>query len=52
MNNGPEPATGMTAHEAALLRHPGLVEQIKADRANPSRTVRSSARRQSAGRPR
>jgi len=29
----------MTAHEAALLRHPELVEQIKADRADPTRAV-------------
>ena len=35
----------MTAHEAALLRHPELVEQIEADRADPTRAVRSQARR-------
>ena len=39
------PAVVMTAHEAALLRHPELVEQIEADRANPTRAVRSRARR-------
>ena len=39
------PAVVMTAHEAALLRHPELVEQIKADQADPSRAVRSKARR-------
>ena len=35
----------MTAHEAALLRHPELVEQIKADRVDPTRAVRSKAHR-------
>ena len=39
------PAVVMTAHEAVLLRHPELVEQIKADQADPSRAVRSKARR-------
>ena len=39
------PAVVMTAHEAALLRNPELVEQIKADRANPALAVRSKARR-------
>ena len=39
------PAVVMTAHEAALLRHPELVEQIEADRADPARAVRSRARR-------
>ena len=39
------PAVVMTAHEAALLRHPELVEQIEADRNDPSRAVRSQARR-------
>ncbi len=39
------PAVVMTAHEAALLRHPELVEQIEADRANPAGAVRSQARR-------
>lgn len=39
------PAVVMTAHEAALLRHPELVEQIKADRADPTRAIRSKARR-------
>ena len=39
------PAVVTTVHEAALLRHPELVEQIKADRADPSRAVRSKARR-------
>ena len=39
------PAVVMTAHEAALLRHPELVKQIEADRADPSRAVRSQARR-------
>ena len=32
-------------HEAALQRRPELVKQIKADRADPSRAVRSKARR-------
>ena len=39
------PAVVMTAHEAALLRHPELVEPIEADRADPTRAVRSKARR-------
>jgi len=39
------PAVVMSEHEAALLRHPQLVEQIEADRKDPSRGVRSSARR-------
>ena len=39
------PAVVMTAHEAALLRHPELVAQIEADRADPSSGVRSTARR-------
>ena len=39
------PAVVMTAHEAALLRHPEFVEQIKSDQADPSRAVRSKARR-------
>ena len=39
------PAVVMTAHEAALLRHPELVKQIEANRADPSRAVRSKARR-------
>ena len=39
------PAVVMTAHEAALLRHPELVEQIEADRADPTRAIRSTARR-------
>ncbi len=45
MSNGPEPETEMTAHEAALLRHPELVEQIEADRADSISAVRSKARR-------
>ena len=39
------PAVVMSAHEAALLRNPGLVTQIEADQADPSRAVRSEARR-------
>ena len=39
------PATPMTAHETALLRHPELVEQINAERADPTRAVGSEARR-------
>lgn len=39
------PAIPMTAHEVALLRHPELVEQIKAERADPISAVRSEARR-------
>ena len=38
-------AQTVTAHEAALLRHPELVEQIKADRIDPTSAVRSKARR-------
>ena len=38
------PAVVMTAHEAALLRHPELVEQIKADRADPASAVRPKVR--------
>lgn len=45
MSSGPELATEITAYEAALLRHLRLVEQIEADRADPSRAVRSEARR-------
>lgn len=39
------PAVVMSAHEAALLRHPELVERIKADLADPSRAAPSKARR-------
>ena len=39
------PAVVMTAHEAALLRRPELVEQIEADQADPTRAVNSQARR-------
>lgn len=39
------PAVVMTAHEAALLRNPELVEQIEADQADPTRAVSSPARR-------
>ena len=39
------PAVVMTAYEVALLRHPGLVQQIEADRADPTRAIRSKARR-------
>jgi len=39
------PAVVMSAHEAALLRHPELVEQIKADLADPSAALSSSAGR-------
>lgn len=39
------PAVVMSAHEAALLRNPELVAQIEADQADPSRSVRSEARR-------
>ncbi|MDE0268374.1 MAG: hypothetical protein OXI96_04970 [Acidimicrobiaceae bacterium] len=39
------PAVVMTAHEAALLRHPELVTQIETDRADPAHAVRSKARR-------
>ena len=34
-----------TVHEAALLRHPDLVEQIEADLADPSQAAPSGARR-------
>ena len=39
------PAVVMTAHEAALLRRPDLVERIETDLANPDRAVRSPIRR-------
>ena len=39
------PAVVMTAHEAALLRRPELVEQIEANQADPTRAVSSQARR-------
>jgi len=39
------PAVVMSAHEAALLRHPELVAQIEADLADPSQASLSSARR-------
>ena len=39
------PAVIMTAHEAALLRNPELVEEIEADQADPTGAVRSQARR-------
>lgn len=39
------PAVVMTAHEAALLRNPDLVQQIEADRTDPTTAVRSQARR-------
>ena len=39
------PAVVMSAHEAALLRNPELVAQIEAYQADPSRAVRSEARR-------
>ena len=38
------PAVVMTAHEAALLRRPDLVERIESDLANPDRAVRSPIR--------
>lgn len=38
-------AVVMSAHEAALLRNLDLVAQIEADQADPSRAVRSEARR-------
>ncbi|WP_419915565.1 hypothetical protein [Candidatus Poriferisodalis sp.] len=41
----PTPAVVMSAREAALLRNPELVAQIEADQADPSRAVRSEARR-------
>ena len=37
--------TAADGADAALLRHPGLVKRIKADLADPSRAVPSSARR-------
>lgn len=40
------PAVVMTAHEAALLRRPDLVERIETDLANPDRAVRSPIRRE------
>ena len=40
------PAVVMTAHEAALLRRPDLVERIESDLANPDRAVRSPVRRE------
>jgi len=39
------PAVVMTQHEAALLRHPELVSQIKRSQADLSRAVKSDARR-------
>ena len=39
------PAVVMTAHEAALLRHPELVAQIEQDLADSSMAAPSSARR-------
>ncbi|WP_419553296.1 hypothetical protein [Candidatus Poriferisodalis sp.] len=39
------PAVVMSAHEAALLRNPELVARTEADQADPSRAVRSEARR-------
>lgn len=38
------PTAPMTAHETALLRHREIVEQIRADRADPTRAVRPEAR--------
>lgn len=38
-------AEPMTTHEAALLRHSELVQQIEADRADPTQAVLSRARR-------
>ena len=35
----------LDAHVTALLRHPELVERIKADLADPSRAAPSDARR-------
>ena len=40
------PAVVMSAHEAALLRHPELVEQIRADLADPSAALSSPGRRE------
>ena len=39
------PPVVMSAHEAALLRNPELVAQFEIDQADPSRAVRSEARR-------
>lgn len=39
------PAVVMAAHEAALLRHPELVEQINADLTDPTTALGSSAGR-------
>lgn len=39
------PAVVMAAYEAALLRHPELVEQINADLADPTTALASSAGR-------
>lgn len=39
------PAVVMSAHEAALLRHPDLVEQIRSDLEDPSAALSSSAGR-------
>ncbi len=39
------PAVVIPAHEAALLRHPELLAQIETDQSDPSRAVRSRARR-------
>ncbi len=39
------PAVVMTEHEAALLRHPELVEKIRASQADPSKAAPSKARR-------
>ena len=43
------PAVVMAAHEAALLHHPELMRQVEADRADPTRTARSRARRPRCG---
>ncbi|MDE0066520.1 MAG: hypothetical protein OXN44_06580 [Acidimicrobiaceae bacterium] len=43
------PAVVMSAHEAALLRHPELVAQIEADQADPSQAAPSAARRPRTG---
>jgi hypothetical protein len=39
------PAVVMTQHEAAILRHPDLIEQIKTAQADRSHAVESKARR-------
>ena len=39
------PAVVMTAHEAALLCHRELIDQIEADQADPAKAVRSPSRR-------